>query len=243
MLSSVLDRRPATSVEHVISIMTGIEQTLPRSDGLWWFNHLYLEVTLAVRQTIDATAFQDSAFLNRLDVVFGNLYFDAVAAGDSHPDAAPPAWRPLLGARARGDLKPLQFALAGMNAHINRDLPAGIVTVHEQLGGAPASSGARHDDFEQVNGLLESVETKVKAEYMTGALAVIDAATSPVDDRVAMWNVRAARDAAWTNAEVLWALKPTPTLQRDYFDRLDRLTGFASRGLLIPVATARVQRT
>jgi hypothetical protein len=70
-------------------------------------------------------------------------------------------------------------------------------------------------------------------------IATVDALTAPVDDRLAIFSVRAARDTAWTNAEVLWALKPTPVLQQDYFDRLDRFTGFAARGLLAPLAPSK----
>ncbi len=228
-------QRPARTVDDVVATMTQIERTLPSSDGVWWFNHLYLRVTLGVRAAIGGAAiFHDPHFLDRLDVVFGNLYFDALAAGDSSPNQAPPAWRPLLQQRHAACVAPLQFALAGMNAHINRDLPAGIVAVCEELGGAPLPSGAWHDDFERVNGILQTVEAQVKAELLTGAIGKIDTLTSPVDDRVAMWNVRAARDAAWTNAQVLWALKPAPALGGDFFDRLDRFTGFASCGLLAP---------
>src|SRR5260221_4591719 len=133
-LSLILAKAPATSIDEVVSVMTAIDQALPVSDGLRWFNHLYLQVTLNVRAAMTtSTAFSDAVFLERLDIVFANLYFDAAAAGDSDPGAAPPAWRPLLKARTTAYLHPLQFALAGMNAHINRDLPAGIVTVFEQL--------------------------------------------------------------------------------------------------------------
>jgi hypothetical protein len=55
-----------------------------------------------------------------------------------------------------------------MNAHINRDLPAGIVAVYQQLGGAP-TRGSRHDDFQQVNGILESVESAVKVSSRQGS--------------------------------------------------------------------------
>src|SRR4051794_39073790 len=106
--------------------MTAIEQSLPASDGLWWFNHLYLRVTLGVRTAMSSASFGDRAFLEQLDVVFANLYFDAFAAGDVTPAAAPHAWRPLLSSRMMANVHPLQFALAGMNAHINRDLPWGI---------------------------------------------------------------------------------------------------------------------
>ena len=52
----------------------------------------------------------------------------------------------------------------------------------------------------------------------------------------AMWNVRVARHAAWTNAEVLWALQRTPRVRTAFFDTLDRSTGLAGRGLLKPIA-------
>ena len=238
-LSTILPQAPASSIEEVLDVMGAIDGALLPSDGLWWFNHLYLRVTLGVGTAMStATAFGDPAFLQRLDVVFANLYFDALAAAEGDPGAAPPAWRPLLGARLTPHLHPLQFALAGMDAHINRDLPWGIVTVFEQFGGSPSPSDVRHDDFLRVNGILEGVEQQIKNEFVTGAVATIDALSAPLDDHLAMWNVRAARDAAWTNAEVLWALKPTPALQRDYFNRLDRFTGFAARGLLAPVSPA-----
>jgi hypothetical protein len=130
----------------------------------------------------------------------------------------------------------VQFALAGMNAHINRDLPAGIVATYAATDGAPVQGGIRYADFTRVNQLLEAVEADIKLEFSTGLVAVIDAAGGEIDDAVAMWKVRAAREAAWTNAEVLWALRGTPTLRDAFFSRLDSFTGFAGRGLLLPAA-------
>lgn len=238
-LSTILSQTPVTSIDEVIGVMTAIEAALPPSDGLRSFNHLYLRVTLGVRASMTTALYADPDFMERLDIVFANLYFEAIEAGDGDPRAAPPAWRPLLGERFTPNLLPVQHALAGMNAHINRDLPVGIGTVFEQLGGAPLPSDARHDDFERVNGILEVVEAQVKTDFATGALAIIDELAAPVDDHVAMWNIRAARDTAWTNAEVLWALKQAPGLRADYFDRLDRFTGLASRGLLARIAHGR----
>jgi len=216
--------------------MNAIERALPITDGVRWFNHLYLRVTLGVQTAVTgSTPFHDAEFLGRLDVVFANLYFDAVCAGERDVESAPPAWRPLLGARSAAHIHPLQFALAGMDAHINRDLPAGIVRVYEERGGAPTVRDGRYADFDRVNDILQAVEADVKTEFATGTIGVAEALTAPVDDRVAMWNVRAAREAAWTNAAVLWTLKPTPPLADDFFARLDRFTGFSARGLLAPV--------
>ncbi len=232
MLSTLLNPLPATSIDDVIARLDAIDCQLPDADGLKWFNRLYLNVTRAVRAALAGrVTFRDPTFLDRLDVLFANLYFDAAIAGDRDPLAAPSAWRPLFAARTRA-LAPVQFALAGMNAHINRDLPLGIVNTYLELGGAPSLSDTRHADFEQLNDVLERVEQTTKADLSTGAIAILDEAAGSADDAVAIWKVRVARDAAWTNAEVLWALRAQPLLRDRYFDRLDGLTGLAGQGLL-----------
>jgi len=233
MLSAILSRRPARSLDDVIAMMTAIDQALPDSDGVKWFNRLYLRVTAAVNAAVGtAEAFHDPVFLRTLDVVFANLYFDAAAAGDADPRQAPAAWRPLFALRHDDGLARLQFALAGMNAHINRDLPAGIVACYDDLGGVPSEKDVRHADFEYVNGLLERVEAAVKTEFTTGVIGAIDAVAGQLDDLAAMWKLRKARDAAWSNAELLWYLRPFPRLKQNFFEQLDSFTGFAGRGLL-----------
>jgi hypothetical protein len=232
VLRPILDR-PVSTIDDVIAVMTAIDGALPKGDGVRWFNDLYRRVTLGVRAAVAGPdVFRDRQFLDRLDVVFANLYFDALRASESDPASAPPAWRPLLTARADSQVLPLQFALSGMDAHINRDLPAGIVAAFEDLGGSPLDCGDRRDDFERVNAILETVEAHAKADLLTGAIAAVDTVMTPVDDQLAMWSVRAAREAAWTNAAVLWQLKSVPALQRDFFDRLDRFTGFSAQALL-----------
>jgi Family of unknown function (DUF5995) len=236
MLAELVAGRRATTIDEVVDIMTALDHSLSDNDGLKWFNRLYLQVTLSVRDAVTATTFRDPAFLATLDVVFANLYFDAIAAGDDDPARAPSAWRPVFECRRRRGIRAIQFALAGMNAHINRDLPEGIVATYRATDGAPAEGSARHEDFDKVNDLLEAVEAQIKVEFSTGLVGLVDAAGGDVDDAIAMWKVRAARAAAWTNAEVLWALRATPALRNAFFSRLDSFTGFAGRGLLLPTA-------
>ena len=81
MLTDLVAGRRATTIEEVIDIMVALDRDLPDADGLKWFNRLYLQVTVAVRDAVTTTTFRDPAFLATLDVVFANLYFDAVAAG------------------------------------------------------------------------------------------------------------------------------------------------------------------
>lgn len=236
MVRDLVNGRRATTVSEAVDIMIALDTTLPDTDGLKWFNRLYLQVTLAVRDAVTTTTFRDPVFLTALDIVFANLYFDAVAVGDPTPARAPSAWRPLFECRHRPGIRPIQFALAGMNAHINRDLPEGIVATYRTTDGAPQQGSARHDDFDKVNDLLEAVEAQIRPEFSTGLVMILDVACGEKDDAIAMWKVRAARATAWTNAEVLWALRSTPALSHAFFSRLDSFTGFAGRGLLVPTA-------
>ena len=122
-----------------------------------------------------------------------------------------------------------------MNAHINRDLPDGVVQSFAALGGDPITDSRREQDFESVNAILERVEQEVKAEFSTGLVGVVDHVGGDVDDAVAMWNVRAARSAAWTNAQVLWGLRNVPRVRDRFFSRLDSMVGMSGRGLLLPL--------
>src|ERR1700681_649246 len=111
-------RAPVTSVAEAVARMEAIGAALPAGDGLACFNRMYLEVTRQVDSDLRAGFYADPAFMTQLDVDFANLYFDAVDASDD-PEAVPLAWRPLAEQRARPGIEPIQFALAGMNAHIN----------------------------------------------------------------------------------------------------------------------------
>ncbi len=238
-LASLLAKAPVSSVEQVMALMRGLDTALPDNDGVKWFNHLYLRVTEAVARELAAgPAYHDPAFIARLDVVFANLYFQAIVSAQQGNSQAPPAWRPLFESRGERRAR-IQHALAGMNAHINRDLPLALVQTWRERGG-PHDADPRREDFDRVNGLLQRVENEIKSEYAIGLVGLADVAAGSLDDVVAMWSVARARDAAWTSGEVLWTLAPTPKLADRYFARLDQLTGFAGRGLVAPLVTARL---
>src|SRR6185295_7578724 len=142
-LTQILVRAPANSIEDAIAIMNAIDESLPDDDGVKWFNRLYLRVTVSVGAAVGSAKFNDPAFLTKLDVVFANLYFSALAAALTDVGSAPSAWRPLFEARSTPGIARIQFALAGMNAHINRDLPDGIVQSFVALGGDPITDELR----------------------------------------------------------------------------------------------------
>ena len=137
--------------------------------------------------------------------------------------------------RADQRVLPLQFALAGMNAHINHDLPIAVVTTSAELGTSP-DAGSHHADFERVNTLLAAAEPIIRKSFSDALLNVLDRTAPGLQDVVANFSMVKARQTAWANAETVWALKQvSPALEASFLDGLDHLVGFASRGLLVPL--------
>jgi hypothetical protein len=229
------------SLAEVITRMQSTLGPLPKGDGVACFTRLYLSVTEGVQERLAGFVFADPAFLARLDVIFAGLFFtalDAASAKGAHD--VPHAWAPLVEERSAHGIAPLQFALAGMSAHINRDLPVALVTTCTELGIELEEGSPQHRDFEHVNTVLADVEARVKAEYLTGVLHTLDRLIhriDRIDDVVAMWNVSRARDAAWANAQALWALRGQRDLEASYLAALDRMVGLTCRGLLVPADT------
>ena len=126
-LRQILEAKPAARITEVIARMKKIVAALPPDDGVRAFTALYLAVTEAVAGAAKTDTFEDARFVRWLDVVFANLYFEALHNALFKAGPVPKAWAPLLEARGRRGVLPLQFALAGMNAHINRDLPVALV--------------------------------------------------------------------------------------------------------------------
>ena len=224
---------PAVStIAEVISRLEAIDASLARKDGVAIFDRLYLQVTRAVDAASVGTDFENRPFVDRLDVVFAGLYFDAeatIATGAS----CPVAWRPLVETRSQAR-EPIQFALAGMVAHINHDLPIAVVTTCQELGLAPEDGSAAHRDYQRVDGLLATVETQVAAWFDTGLIADIEDVTpKKTDEAIAMWSIVAARDVAWEHAKLLWHLHDIAPLRDGILDVLARTTELAARAMLV----------
>ena len=223
---------PVDSIEHAIAQMRQIEQSLTPPDGLRDFNRMYLGVTEAVRDRIGADFFANPEFMGRLDIVFANRYFAAVAANLDRT-RPPRAWNVLLTHRHDHDVEAIQFALVGMNAHINFDLAVAVVTTCEELGLVP-HDGTLHADYQKVDAILDGAEAQVRESFEHGIVRRIDRLLSPVENIVANWSMNSARTAAWVRARALWHLRSEKELFDDYIAALDHFVAFAGRSLLIP---------
>jgi hypothetical protein len=226
----------AETIAEVIARLEQLETELPVDDGVRWFNRLYLEVTRGVQRWLADSDQAAPGFLERLDVLFGGKYFEALDAAAGGLDDYPfHAWKPLFERRHRRDVSPLQFALAGMNAHINHDLAIGVQDVCGERGVRPDRDAGEYRDYIAVNGLIKRTEAETKVWLLTGAIELLDRHFGPIDDAIAVWNVTAAREAAWTHAEVLYELSDTGFVERRYRDVLDRTAGLIGRAMLLPV--------
>lgn len=222
----------ADSIDGVLERMDAIATALPPGDGIATFNRMYREVTRLVDLAVDHSAFTADPFLARLDVHFANLFFDAYVA-DQRGQRVPPAWRPLFEARSKPHTQPIQFAFAGMNAHISHDLACAVVTTCQELGVVPRGDTPEHSDFSATNDVLAQAMGEIKSWFISGVMARLDADAGKVDDAFEMFGIDTARAAAWEVSQVLWDLLDNPAMDRAFRSTLARSVGLASRGILL----------
>lgn len=224
---------PVASVAEAIARMEAIDAALPEADGIACFNRMYLEVTQEVNSRIGEGFFADPVFMAQLDVTFANLYFAAASSlGDLA--AVPPAWLPLAQRRDMAGIEPIQFALAGMNAHINHDLPLAVVSTCVTLATAP-DANPHYADYQKVDQLLDGAEQAVRESFETAAEVAVDRHLAAVADLIGNWTINDARDLAWTNCLLLWAVRDDQIARGLFLDALTASTAMASRMLLVAV--------
>jgi hypothetical protein len=227
-------KTPPATIADVLATMQTIDALAVDGDGLKWFNWLYLQVTEAVEEKIKGGGFADGAFLAELDVQFAKLYFNALA-GAIAGGAIPDCWQVLFSRRSDTRLARIQCALAGINAHINHDLPVAIGNTCRTSNLAPQHGDARYADYTSLNSTLDSLIDEAKAALNVRLLGDVLPPVNSIEDTVAAWSVSAAREAAWNNSELLWHLQGESLLSNAFLDTLDGLTAVVGKGLLIPV--------
>ena len=240
----VADVPTETEVSSVVERLSAIEHDLngffapggpgpearrgepPLPDGVACFNGMYLRVTEAVGDQLHT--FENPAFVERLDVLFAEFYFEAYAAAKAK-EWISKAWAPLFKRRDVHRIAALQFAVAGMNAHINNDLAHALVLTWHGLSLDPDGDTPEKRDYDRVNDILEGVEGDLKPALSDAFIAGVDKALGSRDDALAMWSIREARAQAWERARIMHELP-----SREFDGLFDRLVGLAGNLLLRP---------
>jgi len=221
-------------IPGVIRAMQTIDALCADTDGLKWFNRLYLRVTESVAARAATGGFRDSAWMAQLDVLFAGLYFDALRCAFSGA-RAPGCWRALFDRRDTVAIAPVQFAVAGVNAHINHDLAMAIEAACLAAGIAPSHDLPQYADYTALNATLESLVDDEKRELALRLPGDGLPAVSRLEDTIAAFSLTAAREAAWNHAELLWAVRGLPLLHNRAIATVDGMTAFASKTLLAPI--------
>ncbi|CAL9387009.1 hypothetical protein SUDANB120_01175 [Streptomyces sp. enrichment culture] len=215
-------------MEAVLARMRALDERLPARDGVAVFNRVYLTVTETLDERIRRGEFPAPRQAQTLSVRFAERYLAAVES-----ERAPACWRPLLQYRRHPGVRPLQHALAGINAHIGHDLALAVVSACRSLGCEPRALEA---DFDRVGDTLVCLEERIREDLMPGPdlLQVAD----PLTHLLGSWSLERARGAAWSAARLLWRLRRTPDLAEEFAESLDAGVGLVGRCLLTPTGRA-----
>ncbi|MFF7799626.1 DUF5995 family protein [Streptomyces olivaceus] len=219
----------ALAADTVLSRMRALDTALPARDGVAVFHRVYLAATREAHPHLRGGRSGDVAAATALDVRFAERYLAAVDAAED--DRRPPAcWRPLFQFRRHPGVRPPQFALAGINAHVGHDLALAVVDTCRTLGCEPVELEA---EFDRVGDLLAALEEHVREELLPGPDLL--RVTDPLTHLLGSWSLERALDATWSAARALWALRRLPDVAGEFTERLDAAVGFAGRMLLTPL--------
>lgn len=174
------------------------------------FSLAYLRVTENVRDAVRSGYFDDRAWLNRVDAVFADMYFDTTGKWEAgRRTGLPRAWQIALQAEDDRAMSGLGNFLLAMNAHINSDFPHVLATV-----GLSGPDGSHKLDHNRYNNRLDSLYAPVFAEEAARfdpTFDDIDAGSG--EEAVAGVIMRGWREMVWRNGEML-ALAKTPAQRK-----------------------------
>ncbi|HYH29169.1 MAG TPA: DUF5995 family protein [Pseudonocardia sp.] len=230
----------ADSIDEVAARLAAIrdhaENTslLGEDDGIASFSRLYHIITRRIGDMAASGAFRSTPFLVRLDIEFAERYFQALRRYAEDVGSAPQVWRVLFDNRSDPRVAPENFAVAGVNAHINFDLSCALVaTWRHHEPDRDDERGAQFHDYRLINEVFE-IEMDPLREDLDSLLSA-----GPDDapwDRGANWIadlvIRFTRDLAWEEAQRVWERGATPEVCAASEERLDTIAAFIGERLL-----------
>ena len=205
------------------------------ADGVRVFNTVYLRVTERIGRLLDeGHTFEDGPAMASLTPVSRACGWRRTTL-PMGGGALPKAWAPVFASRHRRGLLPIQFALAGMNTHIEHDLALAVVRTCEARGSTPDDPTVLADFF-RVNEVLAEAESEIRRAFLDEVgQEELDDHLGPVAHLVSSWSIAKARDVALLHARTIWELRRTPLLRSAYLTGLGHTVGMGSRLLLTPV--------
>ena len=90
-------------------------------------------------------------------------------------------------------------------------------------------------DYQKVDQLLDAAEQSVRQSFESAPELAVDRHLMAVANLIANWSIAAARDLAWNNCLLLWAVRNDPIARGLLADSLASSAALASRLLLVEV--------
>ena len=190
-VEQVFDRDIET-VEDAVRKMDLFEQFLDEKglESFRPFLRAYRKITLKVMENSANGAFNSPEELERLDICFAELYFDAMEKYFLKGEKKQP-WKNYLEYMERNDSRPVLELLLGINAHINADLVQAL----------KETEYSEEQDFKKINNILLEALMPVMADTAVQrkdieTLGMISAQPVPL---LGLKKVRRWRSKAWNN--------------------------------------------
>jgi hypothetical protein len=209
----------------------------PDADGVASFNYLYTQITKGILARLQDGGFSDPRFLAELDVQFARRYFDALDRYQQKQETCPRSWRVLFDRQHDPRITRMQFAIAGVNAHVNYDLAFALLATWNPAD-APESTGPQHDDYETVNKVFRDEMANLRHFFEDPLLQRLDeTAVERLSNHFDDMMVVIFRNAAWHTGEHLWRLNHKPSKEEFKLkaESMDIMTALAGQALLAPV--------
>ncbi|TCK25212.1 DUF5995 family protein [Pseudonocardia endophytica] len=199
-----------SSIPQVVTALSAIRDASaedlfqPEIDGISAFTRLYTIITQNVLDTVDrkkTRRFNDPDFLTRLDLEFARRYLAAIKAYQSGSPDTPASWSVLFDRRRDQDIRHVNFAACGVNAHVNFDLTFALIETWRDF----PPNDARREDYDQVNDIFAEEMDELREDF--GAFlaetrdgGILDRFGNFASDLV----VRVTRSWAWDSAVDVW---------------------------------------
>lgn len=177
----------------------------PEIDGISAFSRLYTIITQNVLDTVEgrrpARKFNDPEFLTRLDLEFARRYLAALHAHETGAPNTPACWAVLFDRRRDQDVRHVNFAACGVNAHVNFDLAFALLETWKEF---PPNED-RRADYDQINEIFAEEMDELREDFgafLAGARdgGILDRFGNLASDLL----VRVTRSLAWEAAERVW---------------------------------------
>ncbi len=215
--------------DSIAALVARMEADLARlrADGRRFFHATYLRTTRAVADEIERGGFLDGAWLERWDLVFADLYLDALDA-DLRGEPVSRPWRIAFdAARDRPDLPPLRHVLLGMNAHINYDLPQALIAVisPDELDDPRVLAGRAADHRHVDDVLVARVNAEDDQLTAVSKQSLLDRLLRPLNRLSTRRILKEAREKVWRNTAALdRARRVEPDRYAEVLAELERLS-------------------